>query len=163
MAPQHLFLHQRHLQHRGLLHHGLSLPTHLLDPVWEEEQREEQLHRYVNRFLNPLCCCRCCWRRRRRCCCRCCFVFSTVPLSVPTSEVLLLRRSSRSPFPRPHPGLIPHCGPGDVRVLVGRPPKETLHCCRVTSVVSSEVCPYSTYAGHPLLCPLLTTMLAESD
>ena len=69
MAPQHLFLHQRHLQHRGLLHHGLSLPTHLLDPVREEDQREEQLHRHVYRFLNPLCCCCCCcccWRHRRR-------------------------------------------------------------------------------------------------
>ena len=50
----------------------------------------------------------------------------------------------------------------DVRSLVGCHLKETLHCCRVTSVVFSGAGSDSTYAGHHLLCPLLTTMLAKS-
>ena len=51
---------------------------------------------------------------------------------------------------------------GDVRSLVGCHPKETLHCCRVISVVFSSACSDSTCAGHHLLCLLLTTMLAKS-
>ena len=43
---------------------------------------------------------------------------------------------------------------GDVRLFVGCHPKETLHCCQVTSVVFNRVCSDSTYAGHRLLCPL---------
>ena len=50
---------------------------------------------------------------------------------------------------------------GDVRSLVGCHPKETLHCCWVTSVVFSSACSDWTYTGHHLLCPLLTTMLAK--
>ena len=49
----------------------------------------------------------------------------------------------------------------DVRSLVGCHPKETLHCCWVTLVVFSSTCSDSTYAGHHLLCPLLTTVLAK--
>ena len=78
-------------------------------------------------------------------------------------------RSSRCPPPpatlRAHSASWPHpqrSTGNDVRSLVGCHPKETLHCCRVTSVVSSSACSDSTYAGHHLLCPLLTTMLATS-
>ena len=52
---------------------------------------------------------------------------------------------------------------GDVKSLVGCHPKETLHCCWVTSVVFSSACSDSTYTGHHLLCPLLTTVLAKSQ
>ena len=40
VGPQHPLLHQRHLQLRGLLHQGLSLPTHLLGTVQQEEHEE---------------------------------------------------------------------------------------------------------------------------
>ena len=97
------------------------------------------------------------------------FFFFAVPSTVPTSEALLPRRSSRHPSPpatpRAHSASRPRpqrsTGSG-VRSLVGCHPKETLHCCWVTSVVFSSTCSDSTYAGHHLLCPLLTTMLAKS-
>ena len=97
------------------------------------------------------------------------FFFFAVPSSVPTSEALPPRRSSRHPpppaTPRAHSASRPRpqrSTGSDVRSLVGCHPKETLHCCWVTSVVFSSACSDSTYAGHHLLCPLLTTMLAKS-
>ena len=97
------------------------------------------------------------------------FLFVAVPSSVPTSEALLPRRSSRHPppsaTPRAHSASRPRpqrSTGGDVRSLVGCHPKETLHCCWVTSVMFSSACSDSTYAGHHLLCPLLTTVLAKS-
>ena len=97
------------------------------------------------------------------------FFFFSVPSSVPTSEALLPRRSSRHPSPPATPNAHSASRPrpqrstgSDVRSLVGCHPKETLHCCWVTSVVFSSACSDSTYAGHHLLCPLLTTMLAKS-
>ena len=97
------------------------------------------------------------------------FFFVAVPSSVPTSEALLPRRSSRHPpppaTPRAHSASRPRpqrSTGSDVRSLVGCHPKETLHYCWVTSVVFSSACSDSTYAGHHLLCPLLTTMLAKS-
>ena len=87
---------------------------------------------------------------------------------MPTSEALLRRRSSRHPppsaTPRAHSASQPHpqrSTGGDVRSLVGCHPKETLHCCWVTLVVFSSACSDWTYAGHHLLCPLLTTTLAK--
>ena len=95
--------------------------------------------------------------------------FFAVPSTVPTSEALLPRRSSRHPSPPATPRAHSASRPrpqrstgSDVRSLVGCHPKETLHCCSVTSVVFSSACSDSTYAGHHLLCPLLTTMLAKS-
>ena len=41
-------------------------------------------------------------------------------------------------------------------------PKETLHWCWVNSVVFSNACSDSTYAGHHLLWPLLMAMLTKS-
>ena len=92
-----------------------------------------------------------------------------VPPSVLTSEVLLPCRSSRHSYFRPHPRLIPHRGPaargpqeetsGRWRAATGR--RHSIHCCRVTSVVFSDACSDSAYAGHHVLCPLLTTMLAK--
>ena len=80
-----------------------------------------------------------------------------------------LCRSSRHPYLRPHPRLIPHHGPapkGPHEETSDRwwaaCPKETLHCCRVTSVVFRSACSDWTYTGHHLLCPLLTTVLAKS-
>ena len=65
----------------------------------------------------------------------------------------------------PHPRLIPHCGPAprgpQESYLAGCHPKETLHCCWVTLVVFSNACSDLAYTGHPLLCPLLTTVLAK--
>ena len=97
------------------------------------------------------------------------FFFFAVPSSVPTSEAQFLHRSSWHPpplaTPRAHSTSRPHpMRPtrGDVRSLGGCQPKETLHCCWVTSVVFSSACSNWTYAGHHLLCPLLTTMLARS-
>ena len=97
------------------------------------------------------------------------FFFFAVPSTVPTSEALLPRHSSRHPpppaTPRAHSASRPHpkrSTGSDVRSLVGCHPKETLHCCWVTSVVFNSACSDSTYAGHHLLCPLLTTMLAKS-
>ena len=86
---------------------------------------------------------------------------------MPTSEWLLPRRSSRHPYFRPHPGLVPHGGSAP------RGPQEVTshrwwaavwrrHCTAVPSVVFSSACSDWTYAGHHLLCPLLTTMLAKS-
>ena len=65
----------------------------------------------------------------------------------------------RHPYLRPHPTHSasrprPQRSTGDVRSLAGCHPKETLHCCRVTSVVFRSACSVSTYAGHHLLCPL---------
>ena len=37
--------------------------------------------------------------------------------------------------------------------------RHVLHSCRVTSLVFNSTCSDSTYAGHHLLRPLLTTML----
>ena len=95
--------------------------------------------------------------------------FVAVPSTVPTSEALLPRRSFRHPSPPATPRAHSASRPrpqrstgSDVRSLVGCHPKETLHCCWVTSVVFSSACSDSTYAGHHLLCPLLTTMLAKS-
>ena len=51
---------------------------------------------------------------------------------------------------------------GDHRSLVGYPPKESLHCCRVTAVVLSDSCSDSTCVGRHSLCPLLTTSLIKS-
>ena len=97
------------------------------------------------------------------------FYFFAVPSTVPTSEALLPRRSSRHPSPPATPRAHSASRPrpqrstgSDVRSLVGCHPKETLHCCWVTSVVFSSACSDSTYTGHHLLCPLLTTMLAKS-
>ena len=43
------------------------------------------------------------------------------------------------------------------------PSQETLHCCRATSVVFSDACLIQyAVAGHPVSCPLLTTVLAKS-
>ena len=96
-------------------------------------------------------------------------LFFAVPSTVPTSEALLPRRSSRHPSPPATPRAHSASRPrpqrstgSDVRSLVGCHPKETLHCCWVTSVVFSSACSDSTYAGHHLLCPRLTTMLAKS-
>ena len=95
------------------------------------------------------------------------FVVAAVPSSVPTSEALLPCRSSPpSATPRAHSASRPcpqRSTGGDVRSLVGCHPKETLHCCWVTSVVFSSACSDWTYAGHHLLCPLLMTMLAKSQ
>ena len=51
---------------------------------------------------------------------------------------------------------------GDHRSLVGYPPKESLHSCRVTAVVLSDSCSDSTCVGRHSLCPLLTTSLIKS-
>ena len=91
----------------------------------------------------------------------CCFAAST--------QSLLQRRCSHAPCPgrpgpRRHSRSIPHRGSaasgpqgGDARSLAGHPPKESPHCCRVTSVVFSDACSYSTTAGHHVVFPLLTT------
>ena len=97
------------------------------------------------------------------------FLFFAVPSSLPTSEALLPRRSSRHPpssaTPKAHSASLPR--PPEVhrkwRQIVGRLPSEgNTTACWVTSVVFSSACSDSTYAGHHLLCPLLTTMLAKS-
>ena len=71
----------------------------------------------------------------------------------------------RIPHLQPHPGLILHCGPAP------RGPQEEMSDrwwaairrkhCTAASVVFSSACSDGTYAGHHLLCPLLTTMLAK--
>ena len=93
------------------------------------------------------------------------FFFFAVPSSVPTSEALFLHRSSWHPpplaTPRAHSTSQPHpMRPtrGDVRSLWGCHPKESLHCCWVTSAVFSSACSDWTHAG----LHLLTTMLARS-
>ena len=64
------------------------------------------------------------------------FFFVAVPSTVPTSEALLPRRSSRHPSPPATPRAHSASRPrpqrstgSDVRSLVGCHPKETLHCC----------------------------------
>ena len=64
------------------------------------------------------------------------FFFFAVPSTVPTSEALLPRRSSRHPSPPATPRAHSASRPrpqrstgSDVRSLVGCHPKETLHCC----------------------------------
>ena len=86
-----------------------------------------------------------------------------------TSEALLPCLSSRHhpplATPRAHSTSQPHTQwstGGDLRSLVGCHPKETLHCCWVNSVVFSSACTDWTYAGHHLLLPRLTSMLAKS-
>ena len=83
------------------------------------------------------------------------FFFFAVPSSVPTSETHQGAYSASRSRPQKSTG-------SDVRSLAGCHPKETLHCCWVTSVVFSSACSDWTYAGHHLLCPLLTTVLANS-
>ena len=73
---------------------------------------------------------------------------------VPASLLPATPRAHSASRPRPQ-----RSTGSDVRSLVGCHPKETLHCCWVTSVLFSSACSDSTY--H-LLCPLLTTMLAKS-
>ena len=60
VADHRSLLRQLHLQLRGLLHHGLSLPTNLLD-TGRQEEREDQSQRdvrdcdhRVDRSVNPL-------------------------------------------------------------------------------------------------------------
>ena len=76
-------------------------------------------------------------------------------IAAPPRELFLLHRCpdpGHIPHRAPSPGLIPHRAPprpqrstgGDVRSLVGCRLKETLHCCRVTSVVFSDACSDST-------------------
>ena len=53
--------------------------------------------------------------------------------------------------PVDHSALQPHTlrsTGGDVRSLVGYHPEETLHCCRVTSVIFSSTCSHLTCSGH---------------
>ena len=49
-----------------------------------------------------------------------------------------------------------------VEPSAGSTARSTPHCCRVTSVVFSDACSDLTYAGHHLLCPLLTTLTVKS-
>ena len=65
-----------------------------------------------------------------------CVLFFAVPSTVPTSEALLPRRSSRHPSPPATPRAHSASRPrpqrstgSDFRSLVGCHPKETLHCC----------------------------------
>ena len=78
----------------------------------------------------------------------------------------LCRSSRDSPPPATSiadpPGTPQRSTGGDVGSLVGCHPKETLHCHRVTSVVFTSACSDWTYAGHHLLWPLLTSVLAKS-
>lgn len=99
----------------------------------------------------------------------------TVPAFVPMSVLM-----SQHSFSQPHPRSVLHCCQKSMGryQMIGYHPKETLHCCRVTLVVFNvflsryfifpvctslyvckhEVfCWYRQYAGHHLLCLLLTT------
>ena len=96
------------------------------------------------------------------------FSFSYCCLSsVLISEAPLLCHLSWHPYLQPHPRLILHYSPAprgpqeEESYLVGCHPKDTLHCCRVTLAVFSNACSDLAYTGHPLLCPLLTTVLAK--
>ena len=75
------------------------------------------------------------------------------PLSVLTSEELFPQHLSKHPYFQPHPGLIPHCNP------IPRGPQEEMSDC--WWAVRPEGDTDSTYAGHHLLCHLLTTMLTK--
>ena len=96
-------------------------------------------------------------------------VVVAIPSSVPTSQALLPRRSSRCPHLRQHTRLIPHQSwphpqrstGSDVRSFVGCHPKETQHFCWFTLVVFTDACSDSAYAGHHLLCPTLSTVLGK--
>ena len=84
-------------------------------------------------------------------------LFFAVPSSVPTSEGLFSSRSSRHSYLRPRPR-----GPLEDtsdRWWAAITRRHVLHSCRVTSLVFNSTCSDSTYAGHHLLRPLLTTML----
>ena len=77
-----------------------------------------------------------------------------VPSSVPTSEAPFSSRSSRHSYLRPH---TQRSTGGHVRSLVGCHHKEirpTLLPCNFC-----RACSDSTYAGHHILRPLLTTVL----
>ena len=86
-----------------------------------------------------------CWPQRH---CFMSLVLASVPLATPRAH------STSQPCPQR--------STGDIRSLVGCHPQETLHCCRVTLMVFSSACSDLTYAGHHLLCPLLTTVLAKT-
>ena len=76
---------------------------------------------------------------------------------VPASLLPATPKTHSASWPRPQ-----RSTGSDVRSLVGCHPKETLHCCRAISVVFGSGCSDWTYAGHHLLSPILTTMLAKS-
>ena len=65
--------------------------------------------------------------------------------------------SFRMAAPHPHP-----LGPQEVTSHRRWAAVWRRHCTAVPSVVFSSACSDWTYAGHHLLCPLLTTMLAKS-
>ena len=66
----------------------------------------------------------------------------TAPL-VPAFLLPAISKTHSASRPRPQ-----RSTGGDVRSLVGCHPKETLHCCRVISVVFSSACVDSICAGH---------------
>ena len=93
----------------------------------------------------------------------CCFA---VTLSVLTSEALFPWCSSWHPYCKPHTRLISYnyISTGeDIWLSLRCHQKETPHCCQATSVMFSDACSDSTYAGRHLLCLLLTTVLSRSQ
>ena len=97
---------------RGRLYDSATWPPSLEQPSSADLQRGQPFCEWRCLFvvLCCYCCCLCCCCCCRCCCCWCCCCCCN-PISVPTLEALLPRRSSRRPHLRPHPRLIPHRGP----------------------------------------------------
>ena len=79
-------------------------------------------------------------------------------------EALFPWCSSWYPYCKPHTRLISYMSTWeDIWLSLRCHQKETLHCCQATSVMFSNACSDSTYAGCHLLCLLLTTILSHSQ
>ena len=148
---------------RGRLYDSATWPPSLEQPSSDHHQRGQL---FCERRCLFVIFCYCCYSCRCFCCCCCCCCNSIIcadlrgtalaPL-VPASPPPATPKTHSASWPRPR-----RSTGRDVRSLVGCHPKETQHCCRVTWVVFTDACSDSTNAGHHLLCPLLTTVLAKS-
>ena len=129
---------------RGRLYDSATWPPSLDQPSSDHLQRGQPFCQRHCLFVNLCCCCYCC------CCnpiiCADLRGTATAPL-IPASLPSATPKTHSASWPRPQ-----RSTGSDGRSLVGYRPKETQHCCRVTSVVFTDACSDSTNAGHHLLC-----------
>ena len=135
---------------RGRLYDSATWPPYLEQPSQAHHQRGQQFSERRSLFVIL-----CCYVVVVPVVVVVVVVVVAIPSSVPTSDAPLVPAYPAPATPKTHSASwpIPQRSTGsDVRLLVGCHPKETQHCCRVTSVVFTDACSDSTNAGHHLLC-----------